>query len=191
MKKLFLLSLILVLCFSIDGCENKNTNEETDSEYSAEEHETYYEQTEEIENTNSTENNINVLANNDYVIDGEDTKIALLEKNEKLEFYVSGHAKTEEKASIMLALFTSTFDEYIKAEALDGYSIMISCGEMNVGYSTTDKGYVIHGKNKDGSIVYSAPDWVVTEFEMTEEEINDYASEILSTLKSFKVEYNN
>lgn len=124
---------------------------------------------------------LNIISQKEYEIDGEKVSVSFEEKNNKIKINTYGYTKTEEKACLMLTVFKTSFDEL----GVDEYSITIFCGELFLSYAMTDGEIYISGNNKDGSMTLSMPDWIVSEFTMPEEEINSYASEILSVLKEF------
>lgn len=124
---------------------------------------------------------LSIISQKEYEIDGEKISISLEENNGKIEITVWANAKTEEKACLMLTVLKTSFDKL----STDGYNITILCGKLSVSYIMIDEEIYISGNNKDGSFTLSMPDWVVSEFSMSEEEINSYASEILMVLKDF------
>lgn len=127
------------------------------------------------------DNQEKVISQKEYKIDEEKISISLKEKNDKTKINAYGHAKTEEKACLMLTVFKTSFDKL----SVDEYSITIFCGELFLSYAITDGEIYISGSNKDGSLALSMPDWVVSEFTMPQEEMDSYASEMLSILKEF------
>lgn len=143
----------------------------------------YYKHLEEKEETKnaSEEKAENIIASKKYKVDGEDVGIALSETKGIFEISVIGNAKDEEKASIMLACYKMYLDEI----DLDKYIITIMVNEGSVVYSVEDGENSIFGRNKDGSLAFSSPDWIVTDFTMTEEEMNSFSDEIINTIKDF------
>lgn len=129
------------------------------------------------------EEGLNVIYSEKYKVDGEDIGIVLSEKDGTLDISIIGNAMTEEKASIMLV----TFLDQLSKLPIDKYSINVLCGHLFVMYSIESDGRkTISGTNKDGSFAFSsAPDWLVTEFTMPEDEINDFVTELTNTLKDF------
>lgn len=140
-----------------------------------------------IDNAKEEEPNIDVLMQKEYKVDGEEVSISLTKKEDKLSILVSGHAKNEEKASIMLATFTSQ----LKKISIDSFDISVFCKKLNVTYMTTDDGYYIVGTNKDGTYAFSAPDWLVTDFTMSEEKLEAYSGKIIKVLNKFAEDMEN
>lgn len=136
---------------------------------------------EKTEENQNVENNTNVLFQKEYEVDGEKVNISMNGNEENIEMNIFGNAKDEEKASIMLACYKKILGEI----SIDGYSITIKTGEASVIYTETGEENKIMGTNKDGSIAFSAPDWLVTEFTMTEEEMNSFTDEIINTMEDF------
>lgn len=136
--------------------------EETESEKSKEESET------------------NIIFQKEFLVDNQRLTLFLSEEDENLEINAWGNADTEEKATLMLVVFISAFDDL----NID-YSIFIMCGEKSVLYSKSAGSIIVSGSNKDGSPTLSMPDWVVSEFTMSEEELNNYSAEILTDIKEF------
>lgn len=128
-----------------------------------------------------TENDTNVLFQKEYEVDGENIRISMIEKDEKLGITIFANAKDEEKACLMLTCCVTLLDE-IKP---DEYSIAITVGEKNVMYFKDGEKTTMSGSNNDGSLALSAPDWLVTEFTMSEDEMNSFTGEITNTLKDF------
>lgn len=79
--------------------------------------------------------------------------------------------------AILLAKCTET--------SVDGFTVTAICGDLHVSYITTDSGYMIMGKNKDGATVLEMPDWITEDLTMPEDERNAYRDEILSALAEF------
>lgn len=135
----------------------------------------------EEEGTETNKENTNVLFQKEYEVDGEKVNISMNGNEENIEINVFGNAKDEEKASIMLACYKKILGEI----SIDGYSITIKTGEASVIYNEKGEENKIMGTNKDGSIAFSAPEWIVTEFTMTEEEMNSFTDEIINTMEDF------
>lgn len=129
----------------------------------------------------STENGENILFKKEYEIDGENISISMDEENEKLGMNIFAHAKDEEKACIMLACYITLLDDIEP----DKYNLVIMVGEKSVMYFKDGEKITISGNNKDGSLSLSAPDWIVTEFTMSEDEMNSFTDEIINTMKDF------
>ena len=106
----------------------------------------------------------------------------------KYKIDISGHAKNEEKAPIMLTTFTSQLK---KVNKFDGFNISIFCGNLSAIYMTTDDGYYIVGTNKDGIYAFSAPDWLVTDFTMPEEKLEVYSGKIIKVLSKLSDDMKN
>lgn len=128
-----------------------------------------------------TENDTNVLFKKEYEVDGEKINISLDENDGKMSIDIFGNTKDEEKASIMLACFKKSLSDI----SIDGYSITIKTGEASVIYKESEGNNTLMGTNRDGSIAFSTPDWLVTEFTMPEDEMNSFTGEIINTIKDF------
>lgn len=122
-----------------------------------------------------------VITQKEYEIDGEKAMLSLSEKDEEININFYGRANTEEKASLMLAILLSSF----KGLPVDGYSVVVWCGDLSVSYLTTDNGYLVNGTNKDGSNTLELPDWIVSEFTIPEGEMDLYTNEVLSIVQDF------
>lgn len=138
-------------------------------------------QDETLERNENDENNINSIFQKEYEVDGEKINISLDENDGKMSIDIFGNTKDEEKASIMLACFKKSLSEI----SIDGYSITIKTGEASVIYKESEGNNTLMGTNRDGSIAFSTPDWLVTEFTMPEEEINSFTDEIINTMEDF------
>lgn len=126
------------------------------------------------------EEETNIIAQKEFLVDNQKLTIFLSENGEDLKISAWGYAETEEKATLMLVCFKSEFDDL----NID-YSIWVKCDEEDVHYMKNGENTNIIGTNRDGSMTLSMPDWIVSEFTMTEEEANSYASEILTAIKEF------
>lgn len=145
---------------------------------------------EEIETEKDNEEektDINILIQKEYKVDGKEVSISLIETDGKYKIDISGHAKNEEKASIMLATFTSQ----LKKISIDSFDVSVFCKKLNVTYMTTDDGYYIVGTNKDGTYAFSTPDWIVTDFTMSEEKLEAYSGKIIKVLNKFEKDIEN
>lgn len=140
---------------------------------------------EEIEEQKETKEELNTIKKKGFIVDGEELNVAIVEEDNKMRLVAFGHAKTEEKACLMLSVLKTSFD---KIDTVAGYDIVVFCEKLLVTYKTTDNGFEVFGTNKDGSLAYSAPDWLVADFTMSEDEMNSYAEEILIALKEFAKE---
>lgn len=131
-----------------------------------------------------------IISKKEYETDGGNMIIAILEDDGKGEFYIFGTANTEEKASIMFATILSKFDN--KGDIFNRYSIHVSCESGSISYidDKDEDNIVITGTNKDGSLSFSTPDWIITEFTMPEEEFNEYTNEIINALLDFVEQFN-
>lgn len=187
MKKL-LITALLAMCI-VAGCgktEDSKGSGGTSSSSIQSSTENSTESTEAPENTEEpTESNI--LMEKEYKVDGKEVSISLNEKDGKLSIDITGYAKNEEKASILLATYVSE----LKKLNLEKFNISIFCDKLSVVYMSTDDGYYIAGTNKDGSYVLSAPDWIVTEFTMPEKKVNSYVKKAISVLNSFAEDMEN
>lgn len=142
----------------------------------------------ETDNEEEEKTESNILIQKEYKVDGKEVSISLIETDGKYKIDISGHAKNEEKASIMLATFTSQLK---KVNNIDGFNISIFCGNLSAIYMTTDDGYYIVGTNKDGTYAFSAPDWIVTDFIMSEEKLEAYSGKIIKVLNKFAEDMEN
>lgn len=133
--------------------------------------------------TENQSKEINTIKNKTYEIDGEELILALQESEGEITFTSYAHVKSENKASLMLAVLKSSFDEL--GDSIDGYNITIFFGDLYVSYITTESGFIAMGKNRDGSTSISFPDWVSSELKMSEEDANAYVGDILDALKNF------
>ncbi len=138
-------------------------------------------QDETLERNENDENNINSIFQKEYEVDGEKINISLDENDGKMSIDIFGNTKDEEKASIMLACFKKSLSEI----SIDGYSITIKTGEASVIYKESEGNNTLMGTNRDGSISFSTPDWLVTEFTIPEDEMNSFTGEIINTIKDF------
>lgn len=101
--------------------------------------------------------------------------------NERGGINIIGNAKDEEKASIMFSCYATLLNDI----GIEKCNITIMTNGHGVIYTKYGEKTIIMGNNKDGSFCESAPDWIVTEFTMLEEEVNVYTEEITKTLKDF------
>lgn len=142
--------------------------------------EAYYQHLEEEE---QKETELNVIASEKYKVDGEDVGIILSEKDGTLDISIMGNANSEEKASIMLATYVSELE---KLTPLNSYSVCVFCDKLFVTHSKNSDGKTnTYGTNADGSMAFSAPDWLKTEITMTESELNLYVGDLLEKLVEF------
>ncbi len=162
MKKIF---IVLLAVLFLTGCgEEKNINQTTEENKKQEIIEVERKEgTKEIEWKENEE--IKIIYNKDYELDGEKIKIILDENNKVTVF---GNTKTEEKASLLLTTFTT--DMY----GID-YSIAVMCNDL---FMTASSDATVSGKNKDGSIAYGAPDWYEFPEDELREELKNYKDEI-------------
>lgn len=131
----------------------------------------------------SEETELNVIASEKYKVDGEDVGIMLSEKDGTLDISIMGNANSEEKASIMLATYVS---ELKKLTPLNSYSVCVFCDKLFVSHTKNSDGKTsTYGTNTDGSMAFSAPDWLKTEITMSESELDSYVGELLIKLVEF------
>lgn len=125
----------------------------------------------------------NYLKTKEYELDGEKISIFLTESDSKYRILVSANAINEEKASLILATFVADLK---KIDSIDGFDISIFCNDLLVTYLTTETGYIISGTNTDGTTVLTTPDWIVSDFALSTDEINNLASQIDQFLIDFR-----
>lgn len=123
----------------------------------------------------------NIIAEKEYMIDGEKLTMRIVEKDGEIMVAALGNAKTEEKGSLMLATFLSTF----KKSEIPNFYVSVNVGDLLVSYVPSENGYSVAGKNKDGSIAFSTPDWITSNWTMQEEEIISFSDEILEDMVDF------
>lgn len=182
-KRSVIVMIVILLCFGVMAYKNyfnqkrqREIDESTRNSMASEEmdiEETKNEKTEE-------ESKTNIFFQKEFMVDNQRLTLFLSEEDENLEINAWGNADTEEKATLMLAVFKSAFDD----SNID-YSIFIMCGEKSIMYLKRAGSIIVSGSNKDGSPTLSMPDWVVSEFTMPEEKFNNYSAEILTAIKEF------
>ena len=125
----------------------------------------------------------------EYEVDGEKVNISMQETDGEISIDVFGNAKDEEKASIMFSAYGVLLNEI----GIEKYNITVKTNGHGVIYTKDGDKITIMGDNKDGSFSMSAPDWVVEEFTIPEEEVKAYYEEVSNTLKDFgeQMETNN
>ena len=125
----------------------------------------------------------NYLKTKEYELDGEKIAISLTESDCEYRILVLADAANEEKASLILATFVADLK---KINSIDGFDISIFCNDLLVTYLTTETGYIIGGTNTDGTTVLTTPDWIVSDFALSTDEINNLASQIDQFLIDFR-----
>lgn len=134
-----------------------------------------------LANTEDETQTPNIITEKEYTIDGEELTMRIVEKDGELTMAALGNAKTEEKASLMLATLLATFN---KAE-INNFYISVIVGDLMVVCTPNEDGYQVSGKNKDGSFALSSPDWITSNWTMQEEEIISFSDEILEDMVDF------
>lgn len=81
-------------------------------------------------------------------------------------------------------MFASLCGEFKELNA-DGYSVIAKCGEKYVMVLNGGEDDRVMGVNEDGSSVLDIPDWVVTDFKISDDEVKDYSGEVLFALYKF------
>lgn len=136
---------------------------------------------EETENA-SEEKEANIIDSKKYEVDGEDVGISLSETDGIFDISIIGNAKDEQKASIMFVCYKMLLDEI---DGLKKYDIAVMAGEKSIMCFKDGEETTITGTNKDGSLTFSTPDWIVTDLSMPEEDVNSFSEEIANTIKDF------
>lgn len=187
-KRSVIAIIVILLCFGFAAYKNHfNQNRQQEIEETIRNsiisEETSGEKTEDgkIEEESET----NIIFQKEFFVDNQKLTLFISEEEENVKISAWGNADTEEKATLMLIIFKSQFDDL----NVD-YSIWVMCGEQNILYLKNGENTIISGSNKDGSMTFSMPDWVVSELTMSEEEVNNYSVEILKAIKEFGEEFN-
>lgn len=134
-----------------------------------------------LEEKNESEEQSNIIFSKKYEIDGKEFSISLLEKNSKFSVNVFGDTETENKACEAIAGFYTGFN----IGGFEEYSIMVNVDDIYVTLIKTKENQQILGKNRDGSITFSAPDWFTLETDLPNDEYQSFHNEILSAINDF------
>lgn len=166
---------------TVDNMVTKKTADEIDEEVQkfCENHKKEIKEEDEKEIDESS-----IIAKKESLVDGEKLLLFVSEEEGSLSLGAYGSAKTEEKASLLLSTVILTFDE-LKVD----YNIMVSYNEFSVLYTKKDDSIYIVGINKDGTSTFSLPDWIVSEFEMSDKEVVAYVIEVSNAINEFCEEF--
>lgn len=126
---------------------------------------------------------INIIAQKEFLVDNQKLLLGITESEGNISITAYGCANTEEKASLMLVALYSQLEELNT-----DYSITIQYEDLYAVYIKTGESIYKTGTNKDGSGTMSMPDWIVSEFTMSEEDMESYVAEILTVVKEFEKE---
>lgn len=135
------------------------------------------------EKTEKTDEDVTIVSDSTYTVDGQEFRIYLSTQGDELKLNVSGNASNFEKASWMLAVTKSKFEEL--GDLINGYSINVHVNDLYVLYMNNGESDYCVGTNIDGSTVLSVPDWVGKENKMSEQEVEDFADEIFYCIQQF------
>lgn len=135
-----------------------------------------------VEKYGEKDTEVNVISESKSEIDGEEASISLVDNDGKHNLRATAYAKSEEKACALLTCFVMQFE---KLGNLDGFSVIVYCGDLYALYLKTDNGPYITGKNRDGSSSLVAPDWFVSELTMPEEQQEELYVQVAEAIKKF------
>lgn len=136
----------------------------------------------------TNEGNGNIILSKDYEIDGEKATITFSEREGKYKISIIAKAVNEEKVSIILLQSMTIFDNLKNENAVYGYDIGVSCGDLIVSYLVNGERQAVFGTNKNGDSVDKLPDWVVSEFTMSDEEAENFIQEIEECMQKFETD---
>lgn len=185
MKKTKRFTAILLAAVLLVGCGNSGVSQEEYDKVVAEK-DSLQKELDEKESEQNAESETNIIFNEKYLVDGEEVSIILGETDKEISLAMYGHAKDREKAYLMFATFLAECKNVEKL--LARYSVVVNMEELNITYMTTDNGYAVMGKNKDGTTVLKKPDWIpeeLSELTMVESEIESYILELDSKILEF------
>lgn len=187
MKRIICIILASVV---LAGCGNTASKEESDSIVSENEllqGQVENQDNELVENSVQNVSDSKVLRSYTGEIDGSEFAIGLYENKDGTGFFATATGKTEENASIIVATLISQFEEPLNAGSIEWYNILVNV-DKNLYVMISYKGdkSTIMGINKDGTIsTNEMPDWITTEWSISEDEISFLANEVLQELNNF------
>lgn len=187
MKQILCIALVAIM---LTGCGNVSSKEDNNSIFPK--NDSLHNQVKNEDNDlaeNSVQNVSDSKLLRSYIgeIDGSESAIGLYENKDGNGFLATATGKTEEKASIIAATFLSQFEEPLNAGAIEWYNILVNVDtDLYVMISYENNNFTIMGTNKDGTVsMNEMPDWVTTEWSISEDEVSSLANEVVQELNNF------
>lgn len=169
----------------LGGCGNSGVSQEEYDKVVAE-RDSLKEQLDKMQGDEIQEAESSVIYDEKYVIEEHEFSLSLEEKEKKIILRATGSTEDREKSYLMFATFLAECKNIEKL--LSGYSITITCGELDFTYMTVNDGYAIMGKNSDGSSTLKMPDWMpadISELTMEEDKIQQFLLDLDSKIMDF------
>lgn len=187
MKRMFCFILTAVM---LTGCGNSGSKKDTNSisyENDSLQNQVENEDNDSVENSVQNVSDSKLLRSYTGEIDGSEFSIGLYENKDGNGFFATATGKTEENASIIAATLLSQFEDPLNAGSIEWYNILVNAdADLYVMISYKDNNSIIMGTNKDGTVsMNEMPDWITTEWNMSEDEIGSLANEVVQELNNF------
>lgn len=177
--------LLIVCCTIITGCGSPSVSQE-EYESVVAERDALKKELDKNEIEEKEKDELNILYNEKYIVDGEEVSMILGEEDGKINLTFFGETEDKEKAYLMFVTFLAECKNIEKL--VDIYSVVINCGDLNITYITSESGSNIVGTNKDGSTTLGKPDWIpedISELTMKESDIEKYLLQLDSKIMEF------